>query len=167
MSLTSNADGPETPRTTDGWRLALAAVASRRGFALFTAFAATLGLLPLYDAVWWWDLLTHTLSGAVIGGWLLLARRRAAAVLAVVAVLTGAWELAEYATPNYVFVGGGPADTALDAVCNFAGAGLALLGGALARRRGWSGDAGRKRSGNTGRTPPVERSGPETGPTDD
>lgn len=121
MSLSQDPAGTEADTPAPGWRFAVTSVATRRTLALATAFAAALGLLPLYEAVWWWDLLTHALAGAAITGWLVLARWRVASVLLVVAALSGAWEVLEHATPTYVFVAGEPADTAVDVLCNFAG----------------------------------------------
>jgi hypothetical protein len=128
MSLTPNTVGVDASGTAAAWRFALGCVATRRTLALATAFAAALGLLPLYEPVWWWDLLTHTLAGAVIAGWLALSRVRLAWCVLLLAVLSGAWEVAEFATPNYVFVAGGPADTAVDVACNFLGATLVAAG---------------------------------------
>lgn len=116
-TLTERADSHGRP----GWRFAVESAANRRTLAVSTAFVAALGLLPLYESVWWWDLLTHTLAGGAITAWLLLSGRRASAVVLLVALCSGAWELLEYATPTYVFIAGGAADTALDVVCNFAG----------------------------------------------
>jgi hypothetical protein len=133
MSLTPDTDGADANDPAAAWRFAVACVATRRTLAVATAFAAALGLLPLYESVWWWDILTHTLAGAAIAGWLLLSRLRLAWVVVVLAALSGAWEVAEFATPNYVFVAGGPADTAVDVVCNFLGAGVVATGFGLVR----------------------------------
>ncbi|MDS0299522.1 hypothetical protein NDI76_12290 [Halogeometricum sp. S1BR25-6] len=128
-TLTERADPPNGP----GWRFAVETAANRRTVAVSTAFVAALGLLPLYESVWWWDILTHALAGGAITGWLLLSGRRASAVVLLVALCSGAWELLEYATPTYVFIAGGAADTALDVVCNFAGS--AVVAAAFVRVR--------------------------------
>lgn len=157
MSLTPNTAGVDANDPAAAWRFAVACVATRRTLAVATAFAAALGLLPLYESVWWWDLLTHTLAGAAITGWLLLSRLRLAWVLVTLAALSGAWEVAEFATPNYVFVAGGAADTAVDVACNFFGAAVAAAGFGLVRTAGGpaaDGDAGRRtRPRDSGRTP--------------
>ena len=108
-------------RAGPGWRFAVETAANRRTVAVSTAFVAALGLLPLYESVWWWDILTHALAGGAITGWLLLSGQRASAVVLLVALCSGAWELLEYATPTYVFMAGDAADTALDVACNFGG----------------------------------------------
>lgn len=152
MSLTTRTERADA-RGGPGWLFAVESAANRRALAVSTAFVAALGLLPLYESVWWWDILTHTLAGGAITGWLLLSGRRASAVVLLVALCSGAWELLEYATPTYVFIAGGAADTALDVACNFGGsavvaAAFALVRSSLRRRASNRGGAETRRVGS-------------------
>ncbi|SFR54743.1 hypothetical protein [Halogeometricum limi] len=131
MSLTPVTSGADATDIPHRWRFALLSVATRRALAAVTVLVATLGLLPLYESVWWWDILTHTLAGATITGWLVLSRVRVASVVFLVALCSGAWELLEYATPAFAFMAGSPADTVLDVACNFLGS--AVVAGGYAR----------------------------------
>ncbi|ADQ66558.1 hypothetical protein C499_02339 [Halogeometricum borinquense DSM 11551] len=166
MSLTRESNGADVQRTAPEWQFVVASIATRRTLAIATVFAAALGLLPLYESVWWWDLLTHTLAGAVITGWLLISRWRITAVLLFVACCSGAWEVAEYATPTYVFIAGNPTDTALDVMCNFVGSATAVAAfGLYQSRLGRTADGGR--SHNARRPYNSRRPESNTASTDD
>lgn len=152
MSLSTRTERADS-RGGPGWLFAVESAANRRTLAVSTAFVAALGLLPLYESLWWWDILTHTLAGGAITGWLLLSGRRAPAVVLLVALCSGAWELLEYATPTYAFVAGGAADTALDVVCNFGGsavvaAAFVLVRSSLRRRASNRGGTETRRAGS-------------------
>jgi hypothetical protein len=98
------------------------------------------GMLGPYDAVWWWDHLTHTHSSTLLGSVAFAAARRRGEdprprVVAAVAVAGCCWELLEYAIHatarrlgfEPVLVTYGKRDTALDLAFNLVGAVVVLL----------------------------------------
>lgn len=108
-----------------------------------------LGMLGPYDRVWWWDHVTHTLTGVVVAGATdvvyraerglpgrstLPFRSRASAVVAVTLGFGLLWEVVEYATHaaadrlgfQLVLIHYGRRDTVVDLVFDLLAAGVVI-----------------------------------------
>ncbi|WP_199180566.1 hypothetical protein [Haloferax marisrubri] len=126
-TLTSPAASRSAARRA-GWQFwAHAAAASPRVLAFVTLASVSLGVLPLYEPVWWWDIVMHATCSACIVAWAYRLGVTATAGLAALLAVSAGWELLELAVPNYALIAGGALDTAGDFASNVAGWGVATL----------------------------------------
>ncbi|MHB9287023.1 hypothetical protein ACKVMT_08285 [Halobacteriales archaeon Cl-PHB] len=136
--------------TVEGWPGPTASVVPElTAWIAVAGFLHSLGMLGLYDSVWWWDHVTHLLSGALVAalvyaGLLVLGQdgtgfepawQTAATLTVVFTMAVGVfWELVELVARDVgerldlepVLVHYGWQDTALDLVFDFVGAVLVV-----------------------------------------
>ena len=114
----------------------------QRVYAESAMVTHAVGMLGLYDDVWWWDHLTHAHSATLLGGLVHTVSRRRGRdprprVLGSVALAGVVWELAEYGIHAVadrtglepILVHYGSRDTLLDLLFDLAGALLVLAFG--------------------------------------
>jgi hypothetical protein len=105
----------------------------------------------IYTAIWWWDILTHALSGFGVAAWLCLVRfvpldaSRAVALALVVLAIGAGFEVYEYLFKDFYVewtLAYYATDTAIDLVVDTLGAGAFAAWARWRRRRGAGGAAG-------------------------
>lgn len=124
----------------------------QRSWVSASALIHTLGMLGPYDRIWWWDHLTHTLSGVVVAGAAdvvfraetekagesaVLRRSRPAFIAEVTLGFGFLWEILEYVVhavadregTEPLLVHYGRLDTVEDVVFDLLGAGIVILFG--------------------------------------
>ncbi|AFK20306.1 hypothetical protein E6P09_13635 [Haloferax mediterranei ATCC 33500] len=118
-----------SPETQSGdWRFwAVAAARSPRVLVFATLAVVSLGLLPLYESIWWWDIAMHSTNSAVIVAWSFRFRYTPLSALVLLFGIGVGWEFLEAMTPHFALMAGDSIDTAGDIVSNTAGWFVATL----------------------------------------
>ncbi|KAB1198974.1 hypothetical protein GJR99_12100 [Haloferax sp. MBLA0078] len=110
------------------WRFWLGmATDSTQLLVMATLLVLSLGVLPLYEPIWWWDIAMHTSCSAIIVLWLFRLRVTAGGALLVLLSVSVGWEVLEAVTPHFVLMAGDTVDTVGDIVSNTSGWALVVL----------------------------------------
>ncbi|WP_396612089.1 hypothetical protein ACH9L7_02055 [Haloferax sp. S1W] len=118
IPFTSTARAAQSP----SWRFWLGtAAANPRLLTYATLAVVSLGLLPLYESIWWWDIAMHAACSAALVAWLFRVDLSPAAALVSLFGIGVGWEVLEAATPHFVLMAGDWVDTAGDFVSNTSG----------------------------------------------
>ncbi|ELZ94048.1 hypothetical protein C440_10523 [Haloferax mucosum ATCC BAA-1512] len=99
----------------------VAAARSPRVLAFVTLIVVSLGLLPLYESIWWWDIAMHSSCSAVLVAWSFRFRYSPSPALVLLLGVSVGWEVVEASTPHFVLMAGDRVDTAGDIVSNTSG----------------------------------------------
>ncbi|ELZ78414.1 hypothetical protein C455_12043 [Haloferax larsenii JCM 13917] len=120
LFTTSSSTTHDAP--TETWRFwAGTAATNPRVLTFATLAVVSLGLLPLYESIWWWDIAMHAACSAALVVWLYRIGVSPVAALVFLFSIGIAWEVLEAATPHFVLMAGGWEDTVGDVVSNTSG----------------------------------------------